>query len=400
MNIGLIREFKEPADKRVALSPKQCAELLRDYPEIKIFIEPSPARAIPIEDYLDAGVLLGENMELCDLLLGIKEVPIDQLIAGKTYMFFSHTIKAQDYNRKLLQNIVNKRIKLIDYETLVWPQGGRILGFGKWAGIVGTYNAFLTWGTKTGRFELPPAYKSQGFEQCMDLLKFIHPGPVKIAYTGTGRVAAGIREVLDIMGIKEWSKEDFLNSESEEPVFTQLDNQDIYERIDGSDWDTAHFYENHEAYRGKFKPFLSQTDILINGMYWEDDMPPLFTKEDTAKADFRIKVIADITCDVEGSVPITMEATDIYHPTFGWSKSQQKQVEPFGEDTIDIMAVTNLPTELPVNASEEFGALLKKHVLPLIIEGDKDDIIKNATITEGGKLTNEYAYLQDFIDAG
>ncbi|MBT8326496.1 MAG: alanine dehydrogenase, partial [Bacteroidia bacterium] len=278
------------------------------------------------------------------------------------------------------------------------PNGGRILGFGKWAGIVGAYNAFLTWGKKMETFQLPPAHKTNNFEKSMELLKGVDIDGARIAFTGNGRVANGIREVLELMEIKEATPQEFISRSVKGSCFVHLTNWDLFHRKDGGEWSDNHFYNNHQEYCCEFDNFLPHTDILINGMYWENDMPPLFTKADTAKDNFKIKVIADITCDVEGSVPITMKDTDIYDPTFGWSKSEQKEVEPFGEDTIDVMAVTNLPTEMPKNASNEFGGSLLEHIIPLLIKGDNDSILDKGTITKNGKLNSHYTYLQDFAN--
>ncbi len=399
MKIGLIREWKQPADKRVGLTPDLCVAFKQQFPNVELVVESSTERTFKDEEYQAVGIEVVTDVSDCDVLIGIKEVPVDKLIEGKTYLFFSHTIKAQAYNRKLLKAILAKNISLIDYEVLEWPKGGRILGFGKWAGIVGAYNAFLTWGKKTDNFTLPAAYETDSFEQSMaDLIKIKQKmGNPRIVYTGNGRVANGIREVLETMQIAEVTPHDFVMKKFNEPVFTHLTNWDLYHRKDGGKWSDAHFYANHDAYCCEFDQYFGSTDILINGMYWEDDMPALFTKEDTAKPNFNLKVIADITCDVEGSVPITMEATDIYNPTFGWSKSLQKQVEAYGEDTIDVMAVTNLPTEMPKNASAEFGGLLLENIIPLLINGDKDDILKRANITNNGQLTDAFSYLQDFV---
>ena len=398
--MGLIREWKQPADKRVALTPDLCVTLKSQFPTVELVVETSPDRTFKDSEYEAIGVKVVEDVSDCDVLLGIKEVPIDKLIESKTYLFFSHTIKAQTYNRKLLQAILAKNISLIDYEVLEWPNGGRILGFGKWAGIVGAYNAFLTWGAKHQLYYLPEAYKTDNFEQSMADLIEITPkmkNP-RIVYTGNGRVSSGIREVLETMKIAEVTPHDFVMKNYKYPIFTHLTNWDLYHRKDGGTWSDEHFYANHDTYCCEFDQYFEKTDILINGMYWEDDMPALFTKADTAKPNFNLQVIADITCDVEGSVPITMEATDIYNPTFGWSKSEQKQVAAFGEDTIDVMAVTNLPTEMPKNASAEFGGSLLEHIIPLLINSDKDDILKRARITEKGQLTEQFRYLQDFVD--
>lgn len=398
MKIGLIKEWKQPADKRVALTPELCAEFIKTYPSVEIAVESSTDRTFTDKEYKEVGVSVQTDMTDCDILVGIKEVPIDKLIPNKTYLFFSHTIKAQPYNRPLLQAILQKNITFIDYEPLTWKEGGRILGFGKWAGVVGAYNAILTWGKKTGKFDLPPAHETNNYEASMALLADLDLGKTRIVYTGNGRVADGIREVLEQMKLKEASPQEFISQPPRGAYFTQLTSWDLYHRKDGVEWDIDHFYANHGEYCCEFDNFIPYSDILINGMYWEDDIPPLFYKKDTKAKDFEIKVIADITCDVEGSVPITMQATDIYNPTFGWSRSNQKQVEPYGEDTIDVMAVTNLPTEMPKNASDEFGRLFLEHIVPLLVGKDQDDIIKRAKMTENGKLTKTFAYLQEFVD--
>lgn len=398
MKIVLLREWKEPADKRVALTPDQCVQFTNKFPEIELVVEKSPDRTFSDQAYKKLGIAVVSDVSDCDILFGIKEVPIEKLIPDKTYFFFSHTIKEQAYNRDLLRAILEKNITLIDYETLTWSEGGRILGFGKWAGIAGAYNAFLTWGKKTDKFTLPPAYKTDDYEESIRLLSELDLNRLRVVFTGNGRVADGIREVLEQMKLKECSPQEFISQPPRNAYFTQLTSWDLYHRKDGGPWDIQHFYNNHEAYCCEFDNFLPYTDILINGIYWEESMPPLFAVKDTKQSNFAIKVIADITCDVQGSVPITMEATNIYYPTFGWSKSEQKQVAPFGEDTVDIMAVTNLPTELPKNASEEFGSLLLEHILPLVARRDKQSILKRATITSKGKLTKNYEYLTDFVN--
>jgi len=399
MKIGLIREWKAPADKRAALTPALCSEFKNRYPQVELVVETSLDRTFTDQEYEAAGVKVVSDMGDCDILLGIKEVPLDKLIPNKTYLFFSHTIKEQAYNKELLQEVLAKKITLIDYEPLTWAGGGRILGFGKWAGIVGTYNAFLAYGKKTGQYELPPAYVINDYQKSMDLLSQLDLRRTRLVFTGNGRVAEGIREVLDLMKIKEVSPQEFISQPPIGAYFTQLTSWDLYHRKDGGSWQLGHFYDHHTEYCCEFDNFLAHSDILINGMYWEDDIAPLFEKKDTQLPNFNIKVIADITCDVEGSVPITMKATDIYDPTFGWSKSEQKMVAPFGEDTIDVMAVTNLPTEMPKNASEKFGNLLLEHIMPLLVNGDQDEILKRARITQNGELTEEYLYLKDYVNS-
>jgi saccharopine dehydrogenase (NAD+, L-lysine-forming) len=332
-----------------------------------------------------------------DVLLGIKEVPVSELIPQKTYLFFSHTIKKQPYNQKLLQSVLEKQIELIDYECLSWPKGDRILGFGRWAGVVGAYNAMLVWGEKYGHFKLKAAHACADYGELQHELTKVNLPAIKIGLTGKGRVGKGALELLGHMGIPEVSPTELLNQSFNEAVFANLDNEDLYQRKDGKQWEKSDFYNNHSNYEGIFRPYMSELDMLINGMYWEESMEPLFSKEDTAKADFKIRVIADITCDVEGSVPITMKATPINDPVFGWDRSVQKVCPPYMADTIDVMAVTNLPAELPSSASEEFGESMMEHILPLLIEGDQQDILKRAAITnKQGNLNELYLYLGDY----
>src|SRR5690606_22634058 len=204
--IGIVKEGKVPVDKRVPLTPKKCQETLQNYPDVEIAVQPSPIRCFSDQEYTELGIKLQQDLTDCDIIMGVKEVPVDQLIPDKTYLFFSHTIKKQAYNRKLLQAILQKNITLIDYETLTNNNGNRIVAFGYWAGVVGAYNGILTYGKKWSLFNLKPAH------QCVDLedmeeefFKVKALPPIKIAITVGGRVAHGAMEVLDMMGIKKVS---------------------------------------------------------------------------------------------------------------------------------------------------------------------------------------------------
>lgn len=397
MKFALIAEKKLPADSRVALSPAQAQNLMSKFPAITIVAQTSNDRIFTDDDYRKHNVEVVSDINDCDVMLGVKEVPVKELIQGKTYMFFSHTIKMQPYNQKLMKAFLDKNIRMVDYECLEWEKGGRILGFGRWAGIVGAYNGLLTWGKKMGTFDLKPAHQCALYSDLKTELEKVSLPNIKIALTGTGRVASGSLEVLQHIGIKQVNAEEFLNNDYDHPVFTNLRNRDIYfHKSNPNDWDRMHFYENHTEYACKFDPFLSKTDLLINGFYWEDDLPALFAKEDTANPNFNIKVIADITCDVEGSIPITFKATSIEDPTFGWDANKKVTTSPYLENTIDVMAVTNLPTEMPASASEDFGQALAEHIIPLFFEADPENIIGRATITENGKVTEHFSYLNDY----
>lgn len=397
MKIGLIRERKSPPDVRVALTPVQCAALMNRWPQVSVVAESSPDRCYSDEDYENAGIPVQTDVADCDVLLGIKEIPKKCLIPGKTYFFFSHTIKKQPYNRAMLQDILKKNIRLIDYETLKWENGQRVLGFGRFAGIVGAYNGLLTWGQKTGLFSLKPAWQCEDYRELLQHAGAVDIGNIKIVLTGGGRVANGALDFLRNLRIREVTPYQFIHRSYEEPVFVHLNSPEIYRHREGKPWDTQHFYTHHSEYDSSFADFVPHTDILMNGIFWTADLPRLFSKAVTARPDFRIRVIADISCDVDGSVPITWKATSIQEPVIGWSRSRQEPCDPFVDDSIDIMAVGNLPNELPCDASEEFGENLLHYVLPELLSGESR-MITGATIASDGALTATYHYLQDYVD--
>jgi alanine dehydrogenase len=396
MKIGLIRERKMPPDVRVALTPVQCAALMNRWPQVTVVAEASPNRCFSDEEYESAGIAVVTDLSDCDVLLGIKEVPKEHLLAGKTYFFFSHTIKKQPYNLEMLREIIGKGIRLIDYETLKWENGQRVLGFGRFAGIVGAYNGLLTWGKKTGLFALKPAWQCEDYRELLQQAGAVDIGNLKIVLTGGGRVANGALDFLRNLRIREVTPYQFIHRQYDEPVFVHLNSPEIYRHKEGKPWDTQHFYTHHQEYESSFADFTGCTDILMNGIFWTADLPPLFSKEEAAGPDFRIRVIADISCDVEGSVPITWKATSIQDPVIGWSRSLQKPCEPYKDDSIDIMAVSNLPNELPCDASEEFGEHLLQYVFPELLAGHSR-MISGATIAEGGGLTEGYGYLEDWV---
>lgn len=397
MIIGLSRERKNPPDNRVALSPIQCVALQQRYPQIKVFVEASPTRCFSDDAYREVGIDVVEDLSHCDVIFNIKEVPSEALIAQKTYFFFSHTIKKQPYNRAMLQTILQKNITLIDYEVLRYETGARVLGFGRYAGVVGTYNGLLVYGKKHGLFSLTPAHLSKNYADILTQLLRVNLPNIRIAVTGGGRVSQGALDLLRALQIREVTPNRYLHVRYEEPVFVQLNSPDLYVHPTLTQWDTQHFYKHHGEYRSQFKGYAECTDLLVNGIYWTEDLPRLFEAGDTAdKEKFAPTVIADISCDVEGSVPITYKATSIADPVIGWSRRNQSPCEAYTEDSIDVMAVGNLPNELPRDASEEFGEMLMHKVIPELVAGGSR-LIDGATIARGGHLTAHFSYLSDFV---
>jgi saccharopine dehydrogenase (NAD+, L-lysine forming) len=395
ISIGIIREEKMPADKRVAFTPGQCAILKEKYPGIKIIVQSSPHRCYPDDLYAKVGAIIQEDVSQCDFLFGIKEVPHDKLIPNKTYLFFSHTIKKQAQNKKLMHALIQNKVHLIDYETLRWKSGDRILGFGRYAGLVGAYNGLLTWGKKFKSFELKPAHQCFDYAELKNEIKKVNLPNIKIILTGNGRVSLGALELLKEAGIRQVTAADLLTKVFSEPVFTDLLTEQLYERIDGKPYDRSDFHHDPTRYRCVFGYYLPHCDMLINGIYWDNRMDRLFSENDTRQPTFKTKVIADISCDIEGSVPITLKDTSIADPVFGYDPMSMKMVDPYLENTVDIMAVSNLPTELPRDASEGFGAMLIEYIVPELLK-EKSLIIENASICKEGRLMADYEYLADY----
>jgi saccharopine dehydrogenase (NAD+, L-lysine forming) len=328
--------------------------------------------------------------------LGIKEVPVGQLISGKTYLFFSHTKKKQPYNQQLFRAILDKKITLVDYECLEHEDGQRIIGFGFFAGVVGAHNGMMAYGNRTGLFTLERVYKQRSFRELIHTYFGLRLPNVKIAVTGSGRVAHGILEVMNLMGIHEVEPDEYLERRFSYPVYTQLKGAELYENKSSGKYNREEFHTHPELYRCKFLPYAAQTDILMNGVYWEENIPRLFEKEDVKAKNFIIQTIADVTDDANGSVPINMGDQEIENPFYGINKNTLEKTAPYLPDTIDIMSVSNLPNELPRDASRYFGEQLIKHVLEDLI-GNGSAIIDRATMVKEGVLTKPYEYLRDWV---
>lgn len=396
--IGIIKEGKVPVDHRVPLTPAQASELQKLF-DVEVWVQSSGIRCFADEDYSQAGVKVVEDITDCDILLGVKEIPIHALIPEKTYFFFSHTIKAQPYNRDLLRAILKHKIRLIDYETLTNTAGKRIIAFGRWAGIVGAYNAILTFGKRYNMFHLKPAHQCKDLEEMQKEYSKVKLSAIKIAVTGGGRVAKGAMEVMTGMNIRRVSPAEFLNENYEFPVYTQLNTRDYHIHKEGKSFSRKDFFANAGSYEGDFLKYARKADVLIASAYWDPASPVLFEIGDMVKNDFKIKVIADITCDIEGSIPSTKRPSLIENPVYDYNPSDDQEEEAFSEEgNITVMAVDNLPCELPRDASESFGNQLLNNVLPALLGEDKDGVIKRATIAVDGHLTDPYNYLTTYVN--
>lgn len=401
MKIGIIREGKTPPDKRTPLTPEHCKQLLTvgaygDAPIIRV--QRSPIRCFNDDLYAEAGAELVDNVSDCDVIFGVKEVKYDMLADGKTMLFFSHTIKEQPYNRELLQEVLKRKIRLIDYETLTYANGFRVLGFGRYAGIVGAYNALMAHGKRYNSFGMKPAHQCEDMKEMGREMKKINLDTAKIIISGGGKVANGAKETMAAAGMREVSIPEFLNENFNEAVFCNADILDYHERNGIPPESFEDFIKDSTVFENTFKKFTSVADIFISAHFWDNKSAHFFTEEDVKQNDFKVRVIADITCDIKGSVPTTLHPSTIEDPIYGYDRTTGEEAGPYAENSITIMAVDNLPCEVPKDASSGFGQDLIDKIIPLFLGRDPDRILERATIAQDGKLTEHFSYLQDYVD--
>ena len=398
MKFGIIKERKTPPDRRVVFSPDELVELKNQFPNAEIKVESSDIRIFTDEDYKSKGFEVSDNMTDCDVLLGVKEVPISALIPNKKYFFFSHTIKKQSYNRDLLNAILDKNIELYDHETIVNEKNHRLIGFGRYAGIVGAYNGIRAFGLKYDLFNIAKAEALPNQKALIERLRKNRLPNIKIVLTGRGKVAYGAKEMLDAMQLKEVSVEDYLNKNYDQPVYTFIDIHDYNKRLDGKPFNKQEFYSNPEGYVSDFERFAEVSDMLITGHFYGTGAPIILSKEMLQSPKCKLKVVADVSCDIDGPIACTLRPSTIADPIYGYLPKEHKEVAFDHPSAVTVMAVDNLPCELPKDASEGFGKVFLENVIPAFFNDDADGVLARAKMTENGKLTSRFAYLQDYVD--
>ena len=398
MKFGLIKERKTPPDRRVVFSPEKARTVQNQYPHLEFAVKSSDIRIFTDTAYEEKGLEVTDDLSSCDVLLGVKEVPIEALIPKASYFFFSHTIKKQPYNRDLLKAVLEKSIELYDHEVITNPRGGRLIGFGRYAGLVGAYNGFRALGLRDGLFNLPKVESLADLKALLQELDTIQIPNLKICLSGLGKVAKGAKEILDHLQIKKVGVEQYLNASFDEPVYTIINVLDYNQRKDGKLGKTSEFFFDPTPYESTFMRFAQVTNFFIAGHFYGDNAPYLITREDAKRPDFKINLIADISCDIDGPVASTIRPSTIANPFYGYDPQTESEVAFNAEGAIAVMAVDNLPCELPKDASEGFGDMFAKYVIPAFFNGDLDGILERARMTKDGKLTHRYSYLQDFVD--
>lgn len=397
---AIIKERKNPPDRRVVFSPKKCQEVVKQFPEARIIVEASDIRIFSDDAYRKAGFEVLEDVSEADVMLGVKEVPVEALIPNKKYFFFSHTIKKQPYNRKLLQAVLQNKIELFDHETIVNKRKGRLIGFGYYAGLVGAYNGFRALGLRDDLFELPKVETLTDLTAVKAELDKISLPPIKILLSGSGKVAKGAKEILDHLKIKKIASAAYLSTDKfEKAVYCVVGVADYNKRKDGGQFNRSEFYKDPSHYEGDFLKFAKTTDMFIAGHFYGDGAPFLFTHKDAEQTDFRINLVADISCDVAGPVASTLRASTIAKPFYGYNPMKKSETDFDVPGSITVMAVDNLPCELPKDASQGFGDMFLEHVIPAFFNGDKEGNLKRGQITTSeGQLTSKFAYLKDYVE--
>ena len=399
-NIGIIRESRND-ENRTPLVPEHIKKYKESNPNINFIIQPSNSRCFSDEEYELCGAKINENLNECSIIFGVKEIDPNILINNRTYLFFSHTFKInkqqkniEKHKKDLLLSILNKKITLIDYENIRGKNGTRCLGFGRFAGIVGCYNTLNLLLKVLGKQSLASAYKINDYERLVLNLKNLYFPKTKILVTGDGRVAKGVIELLNLTNIKAVSKKDFLEKKFDQPIFCNLETKDYVTNNSSTNFNLEHFINNPQDYSSSALQYLKETNILISAHYWDPSSPKIFENEDLKDLQ-NLKIVGDITCDINGSVPTTIRSTTIEEPNYWIERYTLKEIDE-NNDGIAVMAVDNLPSELPRDSSTEFSEGIIKEVLPFLLKED-DGRILNGTITTDGSFLEKYNYLKDYI---
>ena len=399
MKFAIVKERKNPPDRRVVFSPEKLAEARRQFPDAEFIIESSDIRIFPDAAYQALGFKVTDDVSDADVMIGVKEVPVENLIPNKKYFYFSHTIKKQPYNSKLLKAMLDRHIEMYDHETIVKENGARLIGFGRYAGLVGAYNGFRALGLRDGLYSLPKVETLADLNEVKDELDKITIPNIKILLTGTGKVAYGAKEILDHLGIRQITDALYLTSQFTEPVYCMADVMEYAKRKDGKVGEKFAFYKDPSGYESNFMPYAKETDYFIAGHFYGNNAPYLFTREDAKHPDFKINLVADVSCDIDGPVASTIRPSTIAEPFYGYDPQTESETTFDDKDAITVMAVDNLPCELPKDASEGFGEAFLEHVIPAFFDEDQNRVLERALMTTSeGQLTKRFSYLQDYVD--
>ncbi len=430
--IGIRREDKNEWERRVPLTPG-AVRILKDKFGIKTIVQPSKLRIFKDEEYVNAGAEINESLSEADTVFAVKEIPIGLLEDEKTYIFFSHTIKGQSYNMDLLRAMMKKKVNLIDYERIVDENNRRLIFFGKYAGLAGMVETLHGIGQKlklqgfdTPLSEIKQAYSYNSVEDAKDHIREIGKeiekagfppelSPFVFAFAGYGNVSQGAQEIFDLLPFKSMSIDvlelNYENFSADNYNFYKviLREEDLVKRKTG-EFDLTEYYNNPELYVSKFEEYAENIKVLINCIYWTEKYPRLLTKEylknQAALLKFpNLRMVGDISCDIEGSIEITHKVTMPDNPSFTYFGDGDRFEEGISAAGVSVMAVDNLPCEFPKESSEAFSEVLLDFVNGISGADFNSEFqsltlpepVRRALILHRGELTDDYKYMRSFI---
>lgn len=432
--VGIRREDKDAWEARVPLVPDDVKGLAGAC-DATVCVQPSALRAFTDDAFAAAGAIVTEDLDDCDIVLAVKEIPEDFFRPGKTYVFFSHTIKGQPYNMDMLRRMMALGCQLLDYERIVDEHNVRLISFSRFAGLAGVVDTLWALGRRIEWEGLAPnpfadlcqTYTYGGIEAalaaaagCGERLaaegvpEALHP--LVIGVTGYGRVSRGAQEAIDALGPTTVAPGELEALVADPPpdrgvykvVFREEDT--VAPIVAGARFDFDDFCAHPEKYRGTFARFLPLLNVLINAVYWEERYPRLVTKADlrelwSREGRQRLTVIGDVSCDICGSVECTLRDTHVDEPVYVYDPVDDVVHDGVAGRGVVVMAVGNLPCELSRDASEAFSHVLATFV-PALVAADFSvpydqlvlpDELKRALILHHGELTPDYHYLRSFL---
>ena len=435
LTIGIRREDKNKWERRVPLIPADLAELKKSL-DVEFLAQPSPIRVFKDSEYENAGVLVQEDLSAADVVFAVKEIPLDMLQGPKVFVYFSHTVKGQDYNMPMLQHLLDQGATLIDYEKISDEQNRRLIFFSLHAGYAGMIESLVGLGQRlayegrtTPLLQLKHAYEYGSLKEAKEHIRKIgsqiekeglgdHKAPLIIGLAGYGNVSKGCQEILDCLPIHQIQPDQLIETAQASmadvgPLVTVVfKEEDMVEpKSKDAQFVLQDYYQRPENYRGIFDNYLPHLDVLMNTIYWNLQYPKLVTKK-WVKANYgsnknpRLKIIGDISCDIEGGIEVTMKAPQPDNPCFVYEAATGKTIDGVEGTGPVVMSVDNLPCELPRESSEHFSSLLRD-MIPAFAQTDfgqdfdslhLPSYLKKAVITHQGALAPDYRYLQDFLD--
>lgn len=432
--IGIRREDKNPWERRVPLIPVQARELIQKH-DLEIWLQPSSTRVFRDEDFVQEGVKIEENLSPCSIFLAIKEIPVNFFQRGKIYLFFSHTTKGQPHNMAMLKRMKELDCTLIDYEKIVDEKGRRLLFFGKQAGQAGMIDTFWALGQKLLReikenpfSQIKQAFKYSSLVEAKEEIKKIgwriynegfHPSlvPLFCGFTGYGHVSQGAQEIFNLFPYEEITPEKMIsfikekNYTSNKLYKVVFKEQHMVKPVSPKDnFILQDYYQNPQKYRSVFESYLPYLTVLVNCIYWEPKYPKFVTKKFLKKlyeddSSPRLRVIGDISCDIQGAVECTVKATNPENPVFTYDPLREKAIDGFEGRGVVVMAVDNLPAEISLESSISFSQAFKL-LVPAIAAADYSrdfakcslpNAVKKAVILYRGKFTSNYQYMKKFL---